>query len=197
MQHNFKEFSTRQFFTQYRDEKKFLELCKQCPNFGKYWRCPPFNKGVAAEFKNYSRVILIATILDSPKRFMGINFSSEQKLQLSKEIVAEGRAVLDAQLLDLEQMYGDTVAFYAGSCRLCGERECQKQSSKPCLYPHKSRLSIEAIGFDVSAVTTKLFDIELLWGEGGKLPQYYTLVSAVFTNNDKLSAKKIENYLDV
>lgn len=31
------------YIAEFRDEPHFLELCKQCTNYGKSWGCPPFD----------------------------------------------------------------------------------------------------------------------------------------------------------
>ena len=31
------------YIAEFRDELPFLELCKQCTNYGKSWGCPPFD----------------------------------------------------------------------------------------------------------------------------------------------------------
>ena len=68
--------------------------------------------------------------------------------------------------------------MFPGSCLLCPS--CTRTEGAPCLYPKKVRPSLEACGFDIGKTTTELLNIELKWGESGKMPEYITLVSAVF-----------------
>lgn len=44
------------------------------------------------------------------------------------------------------------------------------------------RYSLEAFGFDISKTLIDLFGIELKWGSTDSLPEYYTYVSALFSN---------------
>lgn len=35
--------SVDEYISRFRDEKRFVEFCKQCPNYGNSWGCPPFD----------------------------------------------------------------------------------------------------------------------------------------------------------
>ena len=50
----------------------------------------------------------------------------------------------------------------------------------------KVRPSLEAFGFDIAKTLSELFNIELLWGKDGKLPEYLVLVSGFFHNEYEL-----------
>ena len=50
---------------------------------------------------------------------------------------------------------------------------------EPCRHPELVRPSLEALGFNLGEVTRELFNIDMLWGRHGRLPQYLTLVGAV------------------
>lgn len=39
------------YIAEFRDEPHFLELCKQCTNYGKSWGCPPFDFVSEMRFK--------------------------------------------------------------------------------------------------------------------------------------------------
>ena len=32
-----------EYISRFRDEKRFVEFCKHCPNYGNSWGCPPFD----------------------------------------------------------------------------------------------------------------------------------------------------------
>jgi predicted metal-binding protein len=102
-------------------------------------------------------------------------------------ILGEVRRNLDDRLLALEQQYPDSRAFFAGSCRLCKREECTRIIGEPCLYPNKIRPSLESFGFDISKISLQLLNTELKWGTKERLPEYYHLVSGLFTS------RKIEN----
>ena len=37
------ELGVDEYISRFRDEKRFVEFCKQCPNYGNSWGCPPFD----------------------------------------------------------------------------------------------------------------------------------------------------------
>lgn len=83
----------------------------------------------------------------------------------------------DDLLLELEKTHNGR-AFFPGSCLLCSS--CTRAEGKPCLYPERVRPSLEACGFDIGKTSSELLNIELKWGEHGKMPEYLTLVSGIF-----------------
>lgn len=52
--------------------------------------------------------------------------------------------------------------------------------------PGKSASVTRAFGFDIAKTLAELFNIELLWGKDGKLPEYLVLVSGFFHNEYEL-----------
>ena len=63
---------------------------------------------------------------------------------------------------------------------------CTRNCGTPCRHPEKVRPSLEAFGFDIAKTLAELFNIELLWGKDGKLPEYLVLVSGFFHNEYEL-----------
>lgn len=41
------------YIAEFRDEPHFLELCKQCTNYGKSWGCPPFDFDTESFLRQY------------------------------------------------------------------------------------------------------------------------------------------------
>ena len=52
--------------------------------------------------------------------------------------------------------------------------------------PGKSASVTRSFGFDIAKTLSELFNIELLWGKDGKLPEYLVLVSGFFHNEYEL-----------
>ena len=84
--------------------------------------------------------------------------------------------------MGFEEKYTDSKAFFAGTCHLCLDEDCTRKAGLPCRYPDKIRPSLEAVGFDMGKTSAELLNIEMKWTEGSRLPEYYTLVSGLFTN---------------
>lgn len=91
-----------------------------------------------------------------------------------------------SELLDMERKYGGRSFAYIGKCLHCSDNECTRNCGTPCRHPEKVRPSLEAFGFDIAKTLSELFNIELLWGKDGKLPEYLVLVSGFFHNEYEL-----------
>ena len=140
------------YIAEFRDEPHFLELCKQCTNYGKSWGCPPFD------------------------------FDTEY----TQKLILPERIRIESELLDMERKYGGRSFAYIGKCLHCSDNECTRNCGTPCRHPEKVRPSLEAFGFDIAKTLSELFNIELLWGKDGKLPEYLVLVSGFFHNEYEL-----------
>ena len=86
----------------------------------------------------------------------------------------------------MERKYGGRSFAYIGKCLHCPNNECTRNCGTPCRHPEKVRPSLEAFGFDIAKTLSELFNIELLWGKDGKLPEYLVLVSGFFHNEYEL-----------
>lgn len=168
------DISVDEYVNRFRDEKKFIELCKQCPNYGNSWGCPPFDFNTTEFLHRYKNVYLIATKLTLTKNNLPINNT--------QELIRPERLRLEKQLLDMEKLYGGRAFAYIGRCLHCNDAKCTRRFNQPCLHPDKIRPSLEAFGFDIGRTLSELFGLELLWGKDGKLPEYLVLVSGFFHN---------------
>lgn len=178
------DISVDDYINGFRDEQRFIELCKQCTNYGNNWGCPPFNLDTEAFLREYKYAhLMVAKIRPVEK---DIPFEKTQ------ELIRPERFKIEAELLDMEKKYGGRAFAYIGSCLHCNGAACTRRYNKPCLHPDKVRPSLEAYGFDIEKTLSELFGIQILWGKDYKLPEYLVLVSALFHNNSK--AFYFENY---
>lgn len=166
------------YIAEFRDEPHFLELCKQCTNYGKSWGCPPFDFDTESFLRQYKYAHLMATKIIPEDKDIPIEYT--QKLILPERIRIE------SELLDMERKYGGRSFAYIGKCLHCSDNECTRNCGTPCRHPKKVRPSLEAFGFDIAKTLSELFNIELLWGKDGKLPEYLVLVSGFFHNEYEL-----------
>ena len=90
--------------------------------------------------------------------------------------------LVENELLDMERKYGGRSFAYIGKCLHCSDNECTRNCGTPCRHPEKVRPSLEAFGFDIAKTLSELFNIKLLWGKDGKLPEYLVLVSGFEIN---------------
>ncbi|MCM1369346.1 MAG: DUF2284 domain-containing protein [Candidatus Amulumruptor caecigallinarius] len=174
------DISVEEYIANFRDEARFIEMCRQCPNHGNSWGCPPFNFDTESYMRQYRHVHLMATKITPrhPDMFAGS----------IQEFIRPERIRIEKRLLEMEKKYGGRAFAYIGSCLHCKGAECMRKFKKPCLHPDKVRPSLEAFGFDISRTLTELFDIQLIWGKNGGLPEYLVLVCALFHNSDSLGS---------
>lgn len=177
------DISVDEYIARFRDEERFLELCRMCSNFGNSWGCPPFDFDTEAFLRQYTFAHLMAAKI-TPK-------DNDIPVEETQRFIMPERIRIERELLDMEKKYGGRSFAYIGKCLHCPDRGCMRTCGKPCLHPEKVRPSLEAFGFDISKTLSELFGIELLWGKDGKLPEYLVLVSGFFHNfsQDKIKEK--------
>ena len=160
------------YMAHYRDAEKFIGFCRECRRYNTCWACPPFDFDVDKYLSRYETALIIGTKITPlhPQEITDV-------ASYGRELMETERKRTDELLLQLEQTHNGR-AFLPGSCLLCPS--CTRTEGKPCLYPERVRPSLEACGFDIGKTTAELLNIELKWGEKGKMPEYITLVSAIF-----------------
>lgn len=166
--------SVSDYMEHYRNAEKFIGYCQQCKRYNNSWACPPLSFNVDHYLSRYKTALIVGTKLTPlyPEKITdGIAYSNE--------MMESERKRTDELVLELEQSHKGR-AFFAGSCLLCDT--CTRKEGIPCLYPEKVRPSLEACGFDIGKTASDLLHIELKWGKDGEMPEYLTLVSAVFFN---------------
>jgi len=178
-----KSISAEDYILQYSDCDRFIGYCKECSNYGTVWVCPPYRFNALDRIKRYRYVHIIGTkvYIDEETRHRPTN--AEEQKEISYYIMENTRKGLDGKLLDFEKQYPDSLAFFAGCCYLCRKEDCTRRIGKECLFPEKARSSMEAYGLDISRTASELLGIEMIWSKDLVLPEYFTLVSGLFTNH--------------
>lgn len=172
-----------EYIRKYRDEEKFIGFCRACRHFSKTWSCPPFLHDEEKSLDGFSLAIIFGTRLKIGSDLYEQCFEMEACKKIVYRLIEQERKRIDARLLELENEYPNSRAFYAGTCYLCGKRPCTRADNKPCRYPRQMRPSLEAFGFDIGATTEHLLGVTLDWGSRGKPLRHITLISGFFTNS--------------
>ena len=175
--------STTDYIAQYRNAEHFIAFCRACNRYNHCWSCPPFTFDPEEYLSGYRSVLIVGTKI-TPDDSSRSCQDSERCRQMGREMLARERTRLDAHLLELEQRYPNSRAFYAGTCVLCPEETCTRRTGLPCRHPDRIRPSLEALGFDIGRTASELLHIELKWSDKGLLPEYFTLVSGLFSNQN-------------
>lgn len=146
------------------DVPKFAEFCKACPNYENNWGCGPYDFDPMDIWRSYKtlRVILYRFY---PEKDMTMEGAFEMLQKVKRELM-EYTQKLEAEI-------PGSTSLWAGTCDLC--KTCARKSGEPCRNPKTLRYSIEALGGDVGKTIKDLFDIEIKWGTGTMLPEYYVL----------------------
>lgn len=169
------DISVGDYIERFRDPERFIEMCKQCRNYGRSWGCPPFDFDEEAYLRRYRLAHLMATKI--------IPLEERIPIDRSQELILPERRRIEADLLELERRYDGRAFAYVGKCLYCRGCDCARIIGRPCRHPDKVRPSLEAFGFDIGRTLEELFGIELHWGRDGFLPDYLVLVSAFFHNS--------------
>lgn len=168
------DISREEYVARFRDGERFMACCRECPNYGQSWGCPPFSFDPAEYLRQWTDVRLVAVKITPAEEGL--------PLGCSQELVRPERMRVERMQLDWERRYGGRSFAYVGRCLYCDS--CTRPAGQPCRHPELVRPSLEAFGFDIGATLAELFGIELLWGHDNRLPAYLTLVSGFFHNSE-------------
>lgn len=155
----------------FRDAERFIAYCRECPSYGRSWGCPPFGFDAEEYLSQWDVAEITATVITP---------ACEMAASEAGRFITPERLRLDASLLARERETGGMAFSFVGNCLYCPEGECTRPCGLPCRHPDKVRPSLEAFGFDITAILSGLFGITLLWPSDGHLPHHLTLVTAVF-----------------
>ena len=165
-----------EYWRLFHDAVRVRRFCARCPNFGRSWACPPFDREAETGLRSYRRVLLITTkIIPS----QGLDEGAS-----SRELIACQRERVERRLFEMERECDGRALTAVGSCTECDGLECSRLHGTPCRHPERVRPSLEAYGFDVGRTVADLFGMRILWSRGGRVPEYLLLVCALFYNSD-------------
>ena len=96
----------------------------------------------------------------------------------------EARLPLEATLRELESTLNGRACGLSGRCPYCTE-PCARVDGLPCRHPELARPSLEALGYDVGALSEVFMNTPIKWAKEGRHPEYYTLLGGVFYTERK------------
>jgi len=125
--------------------KEIRDMCnaKQCNRYNKSWSCPPACASleeIRELAKNYTSGIIVQTVGDVEDSFDWDEIMETGALH--KKNFGQMRVLLG-------EKYSNILAMGAGECKIC---ELCTYPNKPCRYPKKKEVSMEACGLNVSKV---------------------------------------------
>lgn len=164
------------FIAKYQDIDKFMAYCRACPNYDVRWSCPSLSFEVGDFLAKYDRVHLVGLKMTYDAETIRSADTPEKVKSVTWDTLFVEKRALEETLLVVESEHEGSQALSSGGCHYCDA--CARTEGKPCIYPDKMRYSLDAFGFDLTAITADRFGIDLCWSQGA-LPPYYTLIHAL------------------
>lgn len=166
------------YVREFRDVATFEECCRQCPNYGNRWGCPPFDHDTLQDLLPYEKVMIIGVKLTPHYTKMPM----DQIYDLMRPELNR----VNTHLLELEKQVGGLAFGFVGKCPHCNGVPCARKKGEPCRHPDIVRPSLEAYGFNVSETASQLLGIDMVWSRDKNIPRYLTLVCGLFFNGPDL-----------
>lgn len=173
---------TSELIQKYTDTERFLDCCRQCPNFGQRWSCPQYDFSPEALWRQYDELLIFGTQIYFDKELAEKKYSAAEIEKLSGASLKAERRRLDAEMLAAEKEKDGSLALFAGSCIICDD--CGRPSGEACRFPDKMRYSIESLGGNVAQLAEELLGVPLKWSKNGELPEYLTLVCGLLIKRE-------------
>lgn len=162
--------------------EKFEGFCKQCRNYGKLWSCPPYDFSIEEYVDRYKYIYIVGVkIVFDEDTLSSIN-TKEKISSYTNETLHFMKNKIMNEMLKLEKLYPNSTSLSAGGCNLC--ENCSKLKNVQCIHPDLMRYSLESLGFDVGGVSSKLLNFELKWATETRLPDYFSLIAGIMTNEE-------------
>ena len=128
-------------------DRAFRDMCASnaCGVYGKCYMCPPDVGDIdelMAEVANYGYALVYQTVseLEDSFDFEGMVEAKKRTYPLAQSMREIFKSCGIKKVLHLG----------AGGCGVC--KSCAKQTGEPCRFPEKAMPSLEAYGFNVSAL---------------------------------------------
>lgn len=193
-----KQITIQELMSSYKYEE-VLGYCSQCNNFENNHSCPRFTFNTAEYLEPYNFATVVMTKIETEmikkhfnllkdKVYMSRVYNNYQKShpgmihdwnsRVSMYAFNDIKDKMSEGLLIAEKAFSGSISLPPGSCTRC--ETCLKQFGKACAVPQKLRYSLEALGFLVSEIYSKVFNLELGWAKG-ELPDSFNSCSAIVT----------------
>lgn len=157
----------------YYDPERIQGYCRTCEKYGQFWSCPPFESSPLEQLPPWTHAILV-----TQKTWVEPGSTKER---LIEQFLA-ARQILVNTLKHWER--DGCLSVIAGHCSGCSK--CTRPRGIACQVPSRMRYSLEALGFDVTALAKKLAGQSLHWPKSG-VPDYLLTVGALLCRDQALA----------
>ncbi len=170
------DIAMEDFIAKYQDIDKFMAYCRACPNYNARWSCPSLAFDVSEMLAKYDCVHLVGLKMTYDEATIAAADTPEKVKSVTWDTLFVEKRALEETLLVVERETAGSRALSSGGCHYC--ETCARTKDSACIYPDKMRYSLDAFGFDLTAITAEQLGIDLCWSKGA-LPPYYTLIHAL------------------
>lgn len=177
-----------EFIKKYQNQEKFMAFCKECPNYNTLWSCPPLRIDATQFLQAFNYIYIIGVKVIYDAETIKLADTSEKIKEITTRSLREVKNKFSDKMLILESEIPASISLASGGCYLC--ERCKRRDDLPCKQPEKMRYSLDSFGFDLTAITSDLLQIDLKWSKNS-LPEYYTLIHALLTK--KSLGTRLEN----
>lgn len=158
---------TREAMLRHHDPVRIQGYCQSCEKHGAYWSCPPFTEPPLNSLPPWTHALIVCQ-----KTWVSPGSTKENLITQ----FLDARLAFVTHMVSLETRAPGLYALVAGHCSGCAT--CTRPDGKPCCRPSKLRYSLEAVGFDVTALAEQLAGQKVHWPKNG-LPDYLMTVGAL------------------
>lgn len=172
------------FRQKYQDREKYLAYCRECSKYNTVWSCPPLKIDADAYLSKYAWVNVVGAKIILDHKVIEKADTPEKIKTVGWKIVSEVKLRLEEGMRTMESRLPESVSLSSGGCSLC--KTCTRKAGAACRKPDKMRYSLDAFGFNLSAITKDMLGIEIMWCKD-RLPDYFTLIHGILTR-EKVTA---------
>ena len=169
------------FRQSYQNREKYMAYCRECPRYETVWSCPPLAFDVDAYLAPYGLIYPVCARIDLDEATIAAADTAEKIKSTGWGILLAVKLDMEEKLRRLEPEAPGSVSLSSGGCNLCAA--CTRRDGKPCRRPDRMRYSLDAFGFDLTAITKDLFSIDIQWCSD-RLPDHFTLVHALLAKEE-------------
>ena len=171
---------------EYFNREKTLGFCKACPNFSKYWSCPPYAFDEAIFLKQFKYMHIIGRQMEVPREDLRNVRDPEAVKNYCTDKLQAIKVMTWKTLLEIEDEVDGVIGLIPGNCPICETQgmECARKINQPCRHPKLMRFSLESLGFNVADLLKYEVGMTIQWGDTYRLPEVLTSVSAILCNEE-------------
>lgn len=93
----------KEYLTECVDVSKFLEYCRQCPNYNTIWSCPEYDFDPYEFWNKFEQVHFIGCKIYAPKEIVEKTWTKEEQWMIIDQLLWPQKRVLTKELLQMEK----------------------------------------------------------------------------------------------